>query len=362
MKFYGLDCHSDNIKMVLFDHTGQIILRKKIYLASLEFTKWLKTLSKSDYVALESSTNSFTLYDSISPFVKKCFVLNQQKMPEIWNNSKKTDYIDAEKLCERVWLAVSLNDFAPQRLPTVYIPEQSIRNLRGLFKSLEAIRQQIVINRNKIHAFFKQAGYCIRRSDINGKNFLGFMDNFDLEQVVKIQIRIFHEMIIQLKEKSEEIKILIYEEGKSFINEIDILTSIPGITAIGALGIMSDIGDISRFPDAKHFCSYLRTAPGIDSSNKTIHIKHINKNSRKLSLFYILQAQQHILRRNDSLNKFYIEKKAGKKSGTVRIAVARKTMVVIYHMLKKKEYYFFMNPEQHMKKVIAFQKIIHKAA
>ncbi len=256
MKFYGLDCHSDNIKMVLFDYTGKLILKKKIKLSSFEFTKWLSTLSKSDYVALESSTNSFMLYDQINPLVKRCFVLNQLKMPEIWNSSKKTDYIDAEKICERVWLAVSLNDFAPQRLPVVYIPEQSIRNLRGLFKSLEAIRQQVISNRNKIHAFLKQAGYCIKRGDINGKNFLEFINNFNLEQVVIIQIRIFYELIAGLKDKSEEIKVLIYEEGKSFISEVDILTSIPGITAIGALGIMSDIGDISRFPDAKHLCSY----------------------------------------------------------------------------------------------------------
>ncbi len=91
-------------------------------------------------------------------------------------------------------------------------------------------------------------------------------------------------------------------------------------------------------------------------------MKHINKCSRKLSLFYLLQAQQHILRSNKNLNKFYLEKKLGKKSGTVRIAVARKTMVVIYHMLKRGVYYSFMNPEQHMRKVATFQKVIQKAS
>lgn len=62
-----------------------------------------------------------------------------------------------------------------------------------------------------------------------------------------------------------------------FIHEIDILTSMKGISVIAAAAVMSDIISVGRFPDSKHFASYLRSTPGVESSNEKMIIKRTNK-------------------------------------------------------------------------------------
>ena len=157
-------------------------------------------------------------------------------------------------------------------------------------------------------------------------------------------------------------KDLFCKEGEKYKEDVNLLVSIPGISHIGALAIISDIADISRFKSAKNLCSYLRTAPKVDSSNNQVHIGHINKCSRKQSLFYILQAEQFMVQHNKRLDRFYQQKKNGKSTGKVRIAVARKTMVAIFHMLKRRELYRYYDINLYNRKVAAFQRNIQKVA
>ncbi len=360
MKCYGLDCHSDNLKMVVFNENGKLIKKQKIMLQSDQFASWLKSLSKEDYVALEASTNSFKLHDMIAPYVNECYVLNQRRMPEIYNTPIKTDYRDAEKICERLWLAKINNLEDTNRFPQVFVPKQNIRNLRVLFTSQKAIRAQIVTNKNKVHAFIKQEGKVLSREFIDKKKAKEMIEELHINPVIQIQISIFLDIIRGLQSKMKEIEDLIMKEGQEFREEVTILTSVPGISNLGALAMVSDIADIGRFSNYKRFCSYLRTAPGLDSSNKKTHVKHINKCSRSLSLFYLIQGINHICRANDVLSDFYIEKKKGKKAGKVRIAACRKTTVHIYFMLRDKKLYRYMNSANHQKKIMEYDRFLAK--
>lgn len=51
--------------------------------------------------------------------------------------------------------------------------------------------------------------------------------------------------------------------GKN-MEEVRILMSIPGIDYYSGLGIYSEIGDISRFPDADHLSSYTGLESKVD--------------------------------------------------------------------------------------------------
>jgi hypothetical protein len=167
MKFYGLDCHSDNIKMVVLNIEGQVILKQKVILGSEAFKLWLKSLDQNDLVALEASTNSFSLFDQISPLVKDCFVLNPKKLPEIFQDKIKFDYKDAEKLAERLWIAHNSGNLNnPTRLPKVFVPPKNIRKLRKLFSNHRNLKQQSARNKNVIHAMIKQEGQTIAKESI----------------------------------------------------------------------------------------------------------------------------------------------------------------------------------------------------
>ncbi len=62
MKFYGIDLHHDSFIAAIIDENNQMTTRK-ISLHFKKFTEFLKELIEDDYIAVESSTNSFWFYD-----------------------------------------------------------------------------------------------------------------------------------------------------------------------------------------------------------------------------------------------------------------------------------------------------------
>ena len=135
------------------------------------------------------------------------------------------------------------------------------------------------------------------------------------------------------------------------------MTSMPGISIFIAMSLKADYIDISRFKNSKHFCSYLRTAPKVDRSNKTNHITGLNKNSRKLSLSLLIQGLPHFYTSNTYLSQYRKKKMQGKAAGRVRIAMARKLLSILYVMLKRKELYRYSLPVGYARKLEELEKL-----
>ena len=55
-----------------------------------------------------------------------------------------------------------------------------------------------------------------------------------------------------------------------------------------AIALIADIACIDRFPNAKHFSSYLRSTPSVDSSNEVIRIGRTNNLAVSYLLHYLL--------------------------------------------------------------------------
>jgi len=74
-----------------------------------------------------------------------------------------------------------------------------------------------------------------------------------------------------------------------------------GISVFTAIALMADIATIERFPNSKHFTSYLRSAPGIDESNDTTKITSTNKFGRKLSVTLLSQSLNNFRASNQKM-------------------------------------------------------------
>jgi transposase len=131
-----------------------------------------------------------------------------------------------------------------------------------------------------------------------------------------------------------------------------------GLSVMTAIAIMADIAVIERFPNSKHFSSYLRSAPGIESSNEKTIITGINKFGRKLSVVLISQSLNHFRDSNPKLNAWYGRKELSHKKGKLRMALCRRVFTEIYQMLKNKEYHYYRDEVLHKKKMDAYYKFL----
>ncbi len=287
MACLGIDLHSNNFTVCRLEISGEKKEPRKsrYFLDQESIIKFLETLSKDDYILIEASTNSFWFYDIVRPFVKDCFVYN---VNEGKNGGNKTDKIDARKLAEKLAYFILIGD---EDFPLVYVPSIEARELRSLVTTYRLFGKMMTQIKNRIHALFKQSGLCIVKSAIESKGFETFIDQTNISNISKFQIKILLRQLKNTKEEQHCVKDMIYVLGeKLYKKEIEILLSIKRFSPFTAIVLMSDVVDIKRFKNSKKFCAYLRTAPKVKGSNDITHLS-VNKTKQSLTHLRILIMQ-----------------------------------------------------------------------
>jgi hypothetical protein len=131
-----------------------------------------------------------------------------------------------------------------------------------------------------------------------------------------------------------------------------------GVSVFTAAAIMSDIVSVDRFPNAKHFTAYLRSAPRVESSNDKTIIKSTNKAGRKLSIVLLSQSLNHFRDANPKLSTWHDRLATYKKNGIVRMGLCRRVFAEMYQMLKKEEYHYYRDSKNHEKKMMEYQAFL----
>ena len=358
MSYLGIDLHSNNFTVYRIEvgdlrKNSQI---RKYSLAEGSFNEFLESLRIDDCILVEASTNTFWFYDLVRPYVKECLVYNVNKTK---SDGNKTDKIDARKLAEKLAFYKLLGN--KEEFPVVYVPSKEARELRSLITTYRLLGKMITQSKNRIHALFKQSGICVEKSAIENKEFKTFIDQINISNIYKVQIKILLRQLKNSKEEQQNIKDTIYVLGnKLYRKEIEILLSIKGFSPFTAIVLMSDIVDIKRFKNSKKFCAYLRTAPKIKESNDKTRLGSVNKQSRKATCAVLAQSANHFKTAGDHMTTFYQRIKKGKSAGKSRMALLRKILVSAYHMLDRGELFYWVENDLYLKKLKEFDKELNK--
>lgn len=155
---------------------------------------------------------------------------------------------------------------------------------------------------------------------------------------------------------------MIYMWGyKLFEEENELLLSIHGFSAFTAIALMSDVVDVNCFASARKFCTYLRATPKTKSSNQTVHVGYVNRQSRPLSCSLLTQSIVHLSQASDHFCEFYRRVKVGKSAGKSKIALILKTQVSAYYMLKRRQKFHGAKDELYSKKPEDFRKEVERS-
>lgn len=366
MKYLGIDLHSNNFTCCFIDLGGN---REKITfkIDDESMQSFINILDHETYAMVEASTNTFKFVELIRDYVKEVYVANTYKLRLISMANKKTDKIDAEKLAVFLKMQVSSGE---DIINPVHIPSQTIQDLRSLFCTYNLIKRNIGAIKNRIHSILKQNLKPFTKQYIFGKKNREEIRNIELPEVSKYQMNFLFDQLEMYEKGKDEIEKQIYLVGSEYIKDIDILTSMIGVSVLTALAVIADIETVERFPNSKHFTSYLRSAPGVESSNESATPKGTNKFGRKLSITLLSQSLNHFRDNNPKIKNWYDRKSPyHPRKGKLRMAVCRKVFAEMYQMLKKNEYHYFRNEKLHKKKMDGYYKflsengfVFHKSA
>jgi transposase len=127
--------------------------------------------------------------------------------------------------------------------------------------------------------------------------------------------------------------------------ELRRLLTLPGVNFVTACALLAAIGDVTRFPTARHLVSYLGLDPRVrQSGSEPARHGRISKQGPGETRHVLVEAAWHAARTTGPLRAFHerIASRRGRNIATV--AVARKLVVIAWHMLSRGEDNAFARP------------------
>jgi transposase len=367
MNFIGIDLHTNRFTCCYRNEHSSVDSPKDKRIETFELNEFglaqfFKTLTADAHVLIEATITTFSFARLFKDRVKSDFqsavvIANTYELKQISLARCNTDKIDADKLCRIIKMQVLAGE---QLVSPVTIPPKEIQDLRGIFSTYRLYQKQNTQLKNRIHSLAKEHLYGFTQEEIFDKKSRKEIRKISLDPVLKFQINRLMDRLERDEADVEALKEQALLHAEPYLGQIDILTSMKGVSVFMAVAIIADIIDVSRFKDSKHFTSYLRSAPHVANSNTSTSSRGTNKKGRKLSSSLLTQSLNHVLNASLKLRKWYDRLSEYKKAGLVRTGLRRRVFAEIYQMLKKGEYHYDMDAHNHEMKMTQYHKFLEK--
>jgi transposase len=377
-KACGIDVHRDLLVATILSRGGDKVQGtfSTGYESLLLLKEWIESNGCRN-VAFESTGVYWRqLYRVLEPCCS-VVVANPAKIKK--PSKKKTDRVDSE------WIAqLCLNDMIEPSRVFGGVLEQ----LRGLTRYRETIVVCIGQFKNRVHKLLSSC--CINLSSVlsdvfgtNGRKILklvlaGKSVDIILKSIKSKKVRdkeeqlrralascldpvsvrtirdclgVIEDMESLLAQVDERIKLIV----EPWAGELEVLQSIPGISFVSAVTILSEIGEVKDFLTPGNLVSWCGLAPSVYQSAGKLVTGRITKQGSKHVRRMLVQVSHVIARMDNKLSVFYerIAERRGKKKAIV--ALSRKLLCIIHHLLVNDEKY--EEPGLKPKKVKPLKKV-----
>lgn len=298
--YVGLDVHKNYLQAAVLDDDGQLIKQQRIPNSREEVTSFFATMRNAK-VAIEASSMWYPIYQLLSE-IHEVVLSNPAKTKAIAQAKVKTDSVDAlmlAKLLRGGYIAES------------YIPPRRIMDLREMIRYRASLVRMRAIVKNKIHAQLLMHGIRMEASPFSRSYVAGLKALGDYR--IDGYLNVLEALNAEIDGVSESIKAEAEEDEATRL-----LTTIPGVGYYSALLIASEVGDVARFPDASHLCSYASLTPSTHSSGGTTYHGSITKTGSRYLRWVLTECARNHVRNNpeSSITRFYV--KLARKKGSAK--------------------------------------------
>ena len=328
--FVGMDLHKNYLQIAVMNEKGKVLENSRINNDLKQIGRFFDENINDEKVrvVMESSSVWYNIYSYLSEEKHLNVVLsNPIKTRAIASAKIKTDKLDAAKLA---------NLLRGGYIAECYVPDRRIMDLRELVRHRAALVRMRTKLKNKIHSIVLMKGIQISSKHSSFTH----LYNEELKALNDYRINGYLHLIesldSEIKDVSKKILVLAKEDEMA-----SLLMTIPGIGYYSALLIVSEIGDITRFPDSYHLCSYAGLVPSTHSSGGITYHGNITRRGSKYLRWIMLECVHAHIRTNKTSNitQFYTRLAKIKGNPKAAVAAASKLLKVVYWVMKEKRKY-----------------------
>jgi transposase len=329
MHFIGVDLHKNSITVCVMNEERTILARKTLYCSQPElilefFRQW-----RPFKVVVEATAGYFWFVELIEPLAERVVLANPSKLRVIAESTKKTDRLDAQTLAEFL---------ARDMIPEAHRPPLRQRQHRELVRHRQYIRGRMTSVRCKIRHIL--SNHNADRKDLFadqcGPAYLKQVKLSDAERFVIKQLWSEYDYhCARLTALMKKIKSFIRKAPKPEAEARKIIKTAPGVGMVTAEVVISELGDVNRFRNAKTVCAYAGMVPRVrQTGGKKSKDLQITKEGSGLLRWALVEAAWRVVNQSPRWEAVFsrLKKRCGHKRAIV--AVARKLLCVLYAMLK----------------------------
>lgn len=338
----AIDVDDKNFNVALInENTGELIHFKSNSTVG-SIIKKLKTKGiaiEAVRICYEATYLGFSLYRDLEGKGIKCEVIAPSLIPRKPGDKIKTDRRDCISLAEY---------YLKGMLTAVKVPEKEDEMARDLIRSRRLLVDQLKETKNHIVSLCKRMGFDYRKD----------RGTQDASYWTKIHYKWLEEAKKQLPDKSplktnlsillcslekleqsifcytEEIKLI--AEQPEYKEQVKALNCYRGLDTLSSLGIVTELGDIGRFPHPENLTSYIGLSISEYSSGGKENRFGITKQGNRIVRTILTEACQ-FASRQPRVSKKLKERRAGANEESIKIADR------CMHRLNKKSYRMSIN-------------------
>jgi transposase len=327
IRYIGLDVHKHYLVAYGVDRDQNPVYgpRRVDY---IDLEAWVcRELRPTDAVALEMTTNTWRMVDLLEPCVHSVTVVHPPEVKAIVKARVMTDKKAARILAQL--LAAGL-------LPAVWVPPQSVREIRSLVAGRRRMAALSTRAKNTLHAVLHAHHLLppLEVKDIFHPKNRDWWESLPLSPVemtrVLVELDTLDFAVRQKERYDAALGQLAAQEER-----VPLLTQLPGIGLIGAMTILGAVGVIERFPTAEKLVGYAGLGAQVHDSGQTRWTGRITKQGRRDLRRVLVDAAAHAVKMKGHWREVYERLKLRLGRPKALVAVARKLLVAVWHVLTR---------------------------
>jgi len=261
----------------------------------------------------------------------------------------KTDKRDANALGELLWNNRKRlqGGQRPNGIRRVFPPDPADAQVRQLANFRQYLVKQRTKTINKIKGIINKHNMAqdAPTEDYSTKKFKKWIDHVPLPVVDRIEVNMNIQSWELYDKQILEVEAELVKRSEVRMADVVRLKTLPGISAMGAITLLSRIGDIKRFKNPDSLANYFGLTPGCHNTGGKHRVGGITKRGNAIARHVLNFAVIHIIRKDPLMKAWHKKIKSKKGTKTAKVAVMRKLATIIWHMLRwEKPYQFRYDP------------------
>jgi transposase len=283
MNSVGIDLHRSRSHVAVIDEDGELSLSRRIANDPDVLLELLGGLSGETQIALEATYVWEWLAELLEDAGHELHLAHPLRTKAIASARVKTDAVDARTLAQLL---------RADLLPEAYVAPRELRALRDLLRQRVVLTQMRTALKNRVHALIARQGIARQQADLFRSAGKAVLDELPLRpeprRRLELLLRLITDFDREIDALAKEIDRLAKHDPR-----VEVLTQIRGIGRYIAMLVIAEVGEVERFPSARHLCAWAGLTPTVRSSSGKARLGHISRLGSSTLRWALVEAAQH---------------------------------------------------------------------